>query len=154
MCFGIALAISEVPEELVELHRHRVALREPGDTRELRFLFRDPKPELPVWHGNQLLIYPWGNRDGASRLPRTGWCRQESLDEGRWRHLYPTPVEIPATFGLEKGVWFLIEEGLCGVLVHDESGGPHVYMLTQPASHYYEVMTRHNRMPVFLGTQI
>ena len=31
---------------------------------------------------------------------------------------------------------------------------PHVYMLTQPASHYYQIMTRHDRMPVLLGQQM
>ena len=154
MCHGIALPISELPEELVEQCRPRVALREPGEVREVRFLYRDPQPELPLWHGSRLLLYPWGNRDGKFRLPRTGWCRQESLEAGLWGHLRPEPVEIPATFGLEKGVWFLIEEGLRGILVRDERGGPHVYMLTQPASHYYQIMTRHQRMPVFIGQQI
>jgi len=154
MCYGIALPVSELPEELVERRLDRVVLREPGDARELRFLFRDPRPELPLWHGNRLTIYPWGNRDGEVRLPRTGWCRRESLEAGLWRHWRPEPVEIPAAFGLERGVWFLIEEGLRGIVVRDERGGPHVYMLTQPASHYYQIMTRHPRMPVFLNRQI
>jgi hypothetical protein len=33
MCFGIALVVTEVPEELVEQHRRRIAVREPGNTR-------------------------------------------------------------------------------------------------------------------------
>ena len=144
-----------LPEELVRQHQHRVALREPGAVRELRFLFRDPQAELPAWHGNQLAIFPWGNRDGSgSRLPHTGWCRQESLESGRWRYLHPEPVDIPAAMGLEKGVWFLISEGIRGILVRDERDMPHVYMLTQPASHYYQIMTRHDRMPVLLGQQM
>lgn len=155
MCFGIALPIDALPEELVHQHQQRVALRDPGASRELRFFFRDPRPELPAWYGSQLAIYPWGNRDdAASRLPRTGWCRQESLEAGRWRHLRPEPVDIPASLGLEKGVWFQITEGIRGILVEDERGQPHVYMLTQPASHYYQIMTRHDRMPVLLGQQM
>ena len=155
MCFGIALPIDTFPEELVRQHQHRISLREPGDVRELRFLFRDPQAELPAWHGNQLAIFPWGNREGnGSRLPRTGWCRQESLESGRWRYLHPEPVDIPAALGLEKGVWFLITEGIRGILVRDEHDMPHVYMLTQPASHYYQIMTRHDRMPVLLGQQM
>lgn len=155
MCFGIALPIDALPEELVQQHQHRLVLREPGASRELRFLFRDPQAELPAWHGNRLAIYPWGNRDNAaSRLPRTGWCRLESLEAGNWRHLRPEPVDIPAFLGLEKGVWFQIVEGIRGILVEDEQGRPHVYMLTQPASHYYQIMTRHDRMPVLLGQQI
>ncbi len=46
---------------------------------------------------------------------------------------------IPAKFGLEKGVWFHITEGLQGIVVHDEQHRPHVYMLTQEASRYYAV---------------
>ena len=105
--------------------------------------------------GDRLAIYPWGNRDdAASRLPRTGWCRLESLEAGHWGRLRPEPVDIPASLGLEKGVWFQIAEGIRGILVEDERGLPHVYMLTQPASHYYQVMTRHDRMPVLLGQQM
>ena len=69
--------------------------------------------------------------------------------------LDPEPVDIPAALGLERGVWFLIPEGMIrGVLIRDERGRPHVYMLTQPASHYYQIMTRNPRMPVLLGEQI
>ena len=155
MCFGIALPIDALPEELVQRHQQRLAVREPDASRELRFTFRDPQAELPAWHDNRLDILLWGNRDDrTSRLPRTGWCRQESLEAGRWARLRPEPVEIPAALGLEKGVWFLIPEGIRGILVRDERARPHVYMLTQPASHYYQIMTRHDRMPVLLGQQM
>jgi hypothetical protein len=153
MCTGIALPIDELPEELIRRQRRRLVLRVPGEGRELRFLYRDPHPELPAWHGDRLGIYPWGG-GGQSALPRTGWCRLEVLEQGLWRHLYPEPVEIPAALGLERGVWFLIPEGIRGVMVRDERSRPHVYMLTQPASHYYQIMTRNPRMPVLLGEQI
>jgi len=155
MCTGIALPIDDLPEELVRRQRRRLVLRTPGDSHELRFLYRDPRPELPAWHGSQLGIYPWGNRGGGqSSLPRTGWCRLETLEDGLWRSWNPEAVEIPAALGLERGVWFLIAEGIRGILVRDEHGCPHVYMLTQPASHYYQIMTRNPRMPVLLGEQI
>jgi hypothetical protein len=63
-------------------------------------------------------------------------------------------VDIPATLGLDRGIWFQIKEGVRGILVRDETSRQHVYMLTEPASHYYNVMTRHNRMPVFIGEKI
>ena len=155
MCTGIALPIDELPEELVRRHQHRLFLREPGTTRELRFLYRDPRAELPVWYGSRLVVYPWGNRHNkTSALPRTGWCNLESLEDGYWQYLGPEPVEIPAVLGLERSVWFLIGEGIRGILVRDEHRWPHVYMLTQPASHYYQIMTRSPRMPVLLGEQI
>ena len=155
MCLAIALPIDELPAELVRMHQRRIVVREPAGTREVRFLFRDPQPALPVWVDCRLLVLPWGNRAKTSRLPRTGWCRLEDLEAGLWRHLQPEAVDIPATLGLEKGVWFLIPEGgLRGVLVRDERKQPHVYMLTQTASHYYEIMTRNNRMPLFAGRQM
>ncbi len=156
MCAGIALPIDELPETLLRSQRRRLVLRTPGDSRELRFLYRDPRPELPAWYGDRLGIYQWGNRGARqSSLPRTGWCRRETLEEGLWRPLSPEPVEIPAALGFERGVWFLIPEGMIrGVLVRDERGRPRVYMLTQPASHYYQIMTRNPRMPVLLGEQI
>jgi hypothetical protein len=154
MCMGIALPIDELPEELVRGQRRRLVLREPGGARELRFLYRDSRAVLPAWYGERLGIYPWGNRDKRSSLPRTGWCRMEELEEGLWRHLRPEPVDIPAALGLDRGVWFLIVEGIRGILVRDEKGRSHVYMITQPASHYYQIMTRNARMPVLLGQQI
>lgn len=92
-----------------------------------------PPIELPVIHDGQLVIYEWGNRGNKQcKLPSTGWCRTESLEAGKWRWLSPEKVIIPANFGLEKSVWFQINEGMKGVVVRDEQERPHVYMLTQP----------------------
>ncbi|PHR88851.1 MAG: hypothetical protein COA78_36155 [Blastopirellula sp.] len=68
----------------------------------------------------------------------------------------PQKVIIPANFAKEKkaGAWFLVTEGMRGIVVRDENSKQHVYMLTTEATHYYQTMTRHNREPVFLGEQI
>jgi hypothetical protein len=59
------------------------------------------------------------------------------------------------TFGYEKGIWFAVQGSIRGLLIQDERGCPHVfYMLTEPASHYYKIMTRSERMPVLLGRRI
>ena len=109
---------------------------------------------LPVFRDGQLEIMEWGNRSNQSKLPRTGWCKTESLEAGKWRWLEPQQVEIPADFGLEKGIWFVVVQGIRGVVVHDEHENPHVYMLTKPASHYFSVMTKHERMPVLIEQEI
>jgi hypothetical protein len=68
------------------------------------------------------------------------------------------PVEqefVPETMGLDKGVWFCIREGIRGLLAHDESGQPHVYVLCEPSSHYHQIMTRGSRwMPALIGERI
>lgn len=156
MCAGLAVERRNIPDHLVQKYQldKRLVTRGEGP-QEVHFLFRAPTAILPYWNGNQLDICLWGNRDDkTSKLPRTGWCRMESVEDGKWQHLRPETVDIPCSFGLEKGVWFQINEGIKGMLVRDEKGQPHVYMLTQPASHYYNVMTRHDRMPVFIGQGI
>lgn len=156
MCAGISLSWRDLPAELVERYglRDRIIVRQEGADGEIRFLFRDSRPLLPAWHGRQLDVYTWGNSDRHSKLPRTGWVRLEDLEAGSWQGLRPDPVEIPASFGLDKGIWFQVREGIRGILIHDENARPHVYMLTEPASHYYQVMTRHDRMPVLVGDRI
>ena len=151
MCRGISILRARIRQELFEEYELSRFLHRRGDSEELWFDFAERVPTvlLPIIHDGQLVIREWGNRGGKGKLPKTGWCQQESLAAGKWRWLSPEPVEIPANFGLEKGIWFQVTEGMKAILVQG-----HVYMLTEPASHYYEVMTRHNRMPVLIGEAI
>jgi hypothetical protein len=153
MCAGLAIERRKIPDALIEKHQlaDRIVARTPGAEPEVQFLFRARKALLPVKMGGELAIVEWGNRDDKrSRLPKTGWCRIESLERGSWQHLRPAQVDIIASYGLEKGVWFPIAEGMLGVRVFEEQGVPHVYMLTQPASPDYQAMTHHDREPVFI----
>jgi hypothetical protein len=154
MCAGIALGWRELPEVLIDKYRlsDRKVIRNGDSDPEIQFLFRHPRPLLPAWIDSQLIVCHWGNQDRHSRLPRTGWINSDELD--RWIHAKPKLIQIPANYGFEKGIWYQIIEGIKGVLVCDERRVPHVYMLTEPASHYYNVMTRSRRMPVFMGQQI
>jgi hypothetical protein len=63
-------------------------------------------------------------------------------------------VEIPASRGLDRGVWFQIRVGVKGLADRDEHGEPVVNVLVEPASHYYQVMTRSPWMPVLIGERI
>jgi hypothetical protein len=155
MCTGIALAYSELPLELVERHGLGRRVHDRGGEKEVRFLFRDRDRCIPVWWEGQLHIVRWGCRRGESQfLPCTGWTWQESVEEGRWAAWEAEPVDIPATLGYEGGVWFRIRQGIRGVLAHDEQGQAVAYMICEPASHYYAVMTRSRRMPVLIGERI
>ncbi len=155
MCTGIALAVSELPMELIAQHRLGRRVHERGGEREIRFLYRDRSPRLPVWRDGKLQIVRWGNAKGHSRfLPPTGWTCQSTIADGSWRSLNAMPVDIPAMVGLERGVWFRIRQGIRGLLVPDEQGMAVVYMICEPASHYYQVMTRSSRMPVLIDERI
>ena len=158
MCRAISLLKSRINAELIEEYKLESLAWRRGETTEPEILFdyaaRVSTPYLPVVHAGQLCIYEWGNRSGKTeKLPKTGWCQQESLAAGKWRWLNPEPIVIPAQYGLEKGIWFHITEGLKGIAVQDKSRHWHAYMLTQAASVYYQNMTRHDRMPVLLGEQ-
>ena len=53
------------------------------------------------------------------------------------------------SIGVDRGVWYQVKEGIKCVVVQN-----HVYMLTEPATHYYRIMTRSNRMPILIGQTI
>ena len=92
---------------------------------------------------------------GQSRLlPATGWTWQTTIEEGYWRNLEACFVDIPASLGFDHGVWFRIRQGIRGILVPDEHGAAIVYMICEPASHYYQIMTRASRMPVLIEERI
>ena len=155
MFAGVALAYSAVPTELIERHRLRGRTHDRGGEPEVQFLLGDAERELPVWLEGRLQIVRWGNRRGQSAgLPCTAWTWLSTVEAGRWAEWAAEPVVIPAAMGLDKGVWYQVREGVRGVAVRDEHGRPVVYVLVEPASQYYRVMTRSEWMPVLIGERI
>jgi hypothetical protein len=153
MCVGIALSLSELPSLLAEGLADRVHNR--GGEPEVRFLWSARPTLLPVFWEGQLHVVRWGNRDRAERqLPPTGWTWRETVEAGRWAALAPEPVVIPAEFGLAGGVWYKVKQGVRGLLVRDRSGRPLVYMICEPATRYYRVMTRAEWMPTLVDEVI
>src|SRR5258708_15051159 len=101
MCAGIALPWSELPTELIERHGLERRVHERGGEREVRFLFRDRVPRLPVWRDGRLQIVRWGNGRGQSRfLPHTGWTWNATIREGGWRGSGPLPGDVAARLAL------------------------------------------------------
>ena len=153
MCTAIALPVSELPDELLETLSGRIHTR--GDGREVRFDWRAVPALLPVWWNGKLQVVKWGNRDRAERmLPPTGWTWQETVEAGRWSALEPEPVEIPACYGYANGVWYRVREGMQGLLVKTRAGEPVVFVVCEPSTRYYRVMTRAAWMPVLIGEVI
>jgi hypothetical protein len=155
MFAGIALAISQIPVHLIERHGLNRRAYHRGGEEEIQFLLGDRERVLPVWFEGQLQILPWGvPRFSRSVLPSTAWTWRSTVEEGGWNALEPQLVCIPASMGLDRGVWFRIREGVRGLVVREESGQPVVYVLVEPATHYYRIMTRSDWMPCLLGEAI
>lgn len=149
---GIALSWNSLPLEMLEQPDLQRRVHERGSEREIQFLFRDHTPTLPVWHEGRLRLVTWGNRRRHNRvLPCTGWTWLATVEAGGWVNFGAQPIDIPATLGLENGVWYQIREGIRGLLVADDGGVDRAYMICEPATYYYRVMTRSNWMPVLIG---
>lgn len=156
MLSGLALALSELPLALIEQHGLGRRVHDRGGEREVQFLFADAERLLPVWRNGRRQILRWGNRRGESRyLPCTAWTQRGTVEGGGWAAHDVEPVVIPATMGLDKGVWYRIHQGMGGLVVLDERRCPRVYVICEPASHYYQIMTRGSCwMPQFVGGMI
>lgn len=153
MFIAVALPASEVPDVLLDTLADRIHTR--GGEREVRFDWRAAPAILPLWLGGRLRLVKWGNRDRAERkLPPTAWTRKESVEQGKWSALEPEPVEVPAAYGLTNRVWFKVTEGFRGLLVRTPAGEPVVYMVCEPSTRYFRVMTRSEWMPVLIGEEI
>ena len=91
----------------------------------------------------------------SAQLPCTAWTQLDTLESGGWGEHGVEPVVIPATMGLDKGVWYRIRQGMRGLMVPDERGCPRVYVICEPSSHYYQIMTRGSCwMPTLIGERI
>ena len=150
VCTAVALPVSELPEVVVSQLADRVHDR--GGEREVRFDLRNRPALLPVWWEGKLQMLRWGNRDRADRkLPPTGWTWQASVEAGKWSGVRPVPVEVPARYALMNGVWFKVTRGVRGLVVVTPAEEPVVYLLCEPSTRYYRVMTRAEWMPVLIG---
>lgn len=153
MASVIALLQSGLPDELMGPHGHRLHVRGDGVEAEWRFAFRESRPLLPVWHEGVLRLARWGNRDRRGNLPPTGWTWLATVRGGGWGPFGAELVDIPCDFACEKGVWYRVRQGMRGILVPGPDG-PCVYMICEPATRYYRVMTKSERMPVLIDEVI
>jgi hypothetical protein len=155
MLTAMALPWSALPLRLIDHHRLHALAHERGGEKELQFHFAANVPPLPVRHEGQLRIVRWGCRRGESRvLPVGGWTRLTRVESGYWSECGAEAVDVPASLGLDGGVCYAIRQGVRGVLVRDEGGAERVYLICEPASHYYAVMTRSAWMPFLIGERI
>jgi len=148
MCAGISFNISELtnPDELTQFFTpEEIKKQIKGETVES--FYWQSKPFLPVEEDDGVHLYHWGNREKAWGLPKTGWARLESVQDGLWDRLKPKLIWIPSAYGFEKKKWFKTEGGIKGLKVRSHNL-TRIYILTKKASQEFIEYTGHDRMPL------
>jgi hypothetical protein len=155
MLRAVALPWNTLPLALIERHGLDLFLHERGGEKEAQFHFGGADAVLPLRHEGRWLVARWGCGRGESRsLPVGGWTKLATVESGWWAGAGAEVVEVPAALGLDNGVWYAVRQGVRGLYVRDEAGVPRVYVICEPASHYYAIMTRSAWMPVLIGERI
>ncbi len=148
MCGGIGFQLSKIPKKELKKFYSQKEMEKFSKTGEFQSYFWAPQPVLPIEKEGEVQLMLWGNRNDELKLPKTGWAKIESLEDGKWAYLHPEYVKIPAARGYEKGVWFEIKSGSLKGVVIEKDDQSRVYMMTKPAEEGYEKLTKHNRQPV------
>ena len=68
--------------------------------------------------------------------------------------MQPEEAVIPANLGYDRGTWFMISEGIQGVVIPEVPGGPVVYLLTEPSTNYSRNMAEQSPMMPVLVNQV
>jgi len=151
MCGGLAFCVDDISEEELErffLPEELDAFRKVGHGESFFWSRRPVLPFKMTRTSNEIHLIGWGNREKEVNLPETGWAKWESFQDGKWKHLHPTKVLIPAMRGCEKKIWFDISNPIAAILA-ERDGEKRAYMITEPASEEYKELTGHDRMPKF-----
>jgi hypothetical protein len=151
---GFAVSLSEIPAEAVARLGLSARVCDRFGHKELQFHWWQNPPELLVRRDGRLKLIRWGCKDRRSRLPYGGWVSAEQLESGLLAHARPEEVVIPANLGHHKGTWFVVEQGVKGVVLPDAPGGPVVYVRTVPSTNYYRNMTGQEPMMPALVDQV
>jgi hypothetical protein len=155
MLTAVAVPLHTFPRPLIERHRLIDRIHDRGGERELQFHFGGLGACLPIMVEGRLRIVRWGCSRNESRvLPATGWTRTERIESGYWREAGAEMVEIPAALGLDNGFWYANPQGIRALRVVDEHGVERVFIICEPSTHYYQVMTRSAWMPVMIGERV
>jgi len=148
VCGGIASDINKIPQGELKKYFSSEEIAKLKRLGVFEGFYWAKVPVLPVDKDGRVELVGWGNREGVEGMPKSGWAKQESVENGKWLYLKPATVKILANRGYEKGKWFDIKSGgLKGLLV-DKNNKERVYMITKPADEQYLRMTRHDRQPI------
>lgn len=150
---GVAIIASDLPVHLLAEATGR--LHDRAGCLEARFEWWHEPAVLPVRWDGALRLVRWGTKNRRDRVPQGMSLTVEQVESGILGCNRLDDVMIPANFGFHRGTWFLIHEGVRGVLLPEHPAGPLAYLLMQPASNYYRNMTGQSPfMPVFVNQTI
>jgi hypothetical protein len=156
VCAGVAIPWDDLPTQLLarpEVRRRRY--RRAGSRPEARFYSWEKDRLLPVLWEGQIRLMPWGARRGdKSGLPLTAWAMLSSVGRGMWGPFTPDEALVPAAFAFENGVWYPVTQGIRALVASGKNERLAAYLLVEPASHYYQNMTRARFMPCLVGQVI
>ena len=152
MCGGIRFPYSPKLESGLQEYYTPEQCEQARSTSIVESVFWQARPILPAMINGEIKLFDWGNRDPSIKLPKTGWIRAESLTDGKWNYLHPQAVIIPAIQGVEKKIWFAIDEGIQGFLVW-RGDMARIYMLTLEPDPEYKALTGHDRMPALINQE-
>jgi len=148
MCGGIGFRFRNIPKNRMKEFFSDAEIERFERKGEAQSYFWSKRPVLPVENKGKTDLVDWGNREKDIKLPKTGWAKAESIDEGKWGYLKPEFVNIPAEKGYEKGVWFDIKgKGIKGLIIEKDKQ-KRAYMVTKQADQAYLKLTHHNREPI------
>jgi hypothetical protein len=152
---GIALPLSDLPSALHDIPEVRLRRYDRQGRPEVRFHWWHEPALLPVRWCGQVRLLRWGSKQRkGTQLPFGGWVGEDRIGAGVFAAAAPEQVVIPAALGHDAGVWYVIDQGVRGVVVEDR-GGPVVYVVTRPSTNYYRNMTQQApMMPVLVGQVI
>jgi hypothetical protein len=117
MCTAISLSVSELPVELVRRHRLTERIYNREGREEFRFHWYQVPTLLPVLLDGRIEILLWGSKLRRGPLPYGGWIALADIAAGVIACAAPEEVVIPANLGQQKGTWFVINEGIKGVVI-------------------------------------
>ena len=89
-----------------------------------------------------LVLPALGQRPGSEPSPATDGLDVAGDDQGRrLAGRGAIPVDIPARYALDgRGGWYVIRQGIRGLLAPDEAGHAVAYVVCEPASHYSRIL--------------
>lgn len=144
---ALILPLSEFTQEQIKQFRlmKTVSRKSVGSEWWVTFRQEAETPIIPFYQNDRIMLTRWaGVRPKSLIEDGTILTRSE-----------PKPVEIPALYGLRKGIMFKVAPfRMRGVIVPGIDRTSQIYILTKPSSDYFREMTKSEFEPIYNGTHL